>query len=93
MAKVSCIIPHRRIQLILAYSWARPAILEAGKGRGGMFLLCPRHFQWGGHIVSPLSVRTSVPSVRPVQYVTLLVSMQYLLKGLVYWIEILYTDI
>ena len=25
-------------QLILAYSWARPAILVAGKGRGGMFL-------------------------------------------------------
>ena len=26
------------VQLILAYSWARPAILAAGKGRGGMFL-------------------------------------------------------
>ena len=30
--------------------------------------LCPRHFQWGGggggHIVSPLSVRTSVRPVR-----------------------------
>ena len=26
------------VQLILAYSWARPAILVAGKGRGGMFL-------------------------------------------------------
>ena len=26
------------IQLILAYSWARPAILVAGKGRRGMFL-------------------------------------------------------
>ena len=25
-------------QLILDYSWARPAILVAGKGRGGMFL-------------------------------------------------------
>ena len=24
--------------LILVYSWARPAILVAGKGRGGMFL-------------------------------------------------------
>ena len=47
-AKVSCILRHRGIQLILAYSWARPAILIAGKGRGGMFLfllflflLCP----------------------------------------------------
>ena len=29
---------HRGIQLILAYSWSRPAILVAGKGRRGMFL-------------------------------------------------------
>ena len=26
------------VQLILAYSWARPAVLAAGKGRGGMLL-------------------------------------------------------
>ena len=26
------------IQLRLAYSWARPAVLAAGKGRRGMFL-------------------------------------------------------
>ena len=37
-AKVSCILCHQGIQLILAYSWARPAILVVGKGRGGMFL-------------------------------------------------------
>ena len=37
-AKVSCILRHRGIQLILAYSWVRPAILVAGKGIGGMFL-------------------------------------------------------
>ena len=37
-AKVSRILCHRGVQLILAYSWARPAILVAGKGRGGMFL-------------------------------------------------------
>ena len=36
--KVLCISRHRGVQLILAYSWARPAILVAGKGRGGMFL-------------------------------------------------------
>ena len=36
--KVSCILCHRGVQLILAYGWARPAILVAGKGRGGMFL-------------------------------------------------------
>ena len=47
----------------MAYNWARPAILVAGKGRGGMFL-CPRHFQCGEHIVSPRSVRLSRP-VRP----------------------------
>ena len=35
---MSCILCHRSIQLILAYSWTRPAILAAGKGRGGMFL-------------------------------------------------------
>ena len=37
MAKVSCILRHRGVTLILAYSCARPAILVAGKGRGGMF--------------------------------------------------------
>ena len=37
-AMVSCIIRHRGVQLILAYSWAKPAILVAGKGRGGIFL-------------------------------------------------------
>ena len=34
MAKVSCILIHWGIHLILAYSWASPAILVAGKGRG-----------------------------------------------------------
>ena len=38
-AKASCILRHRGVQLILAYSWARPAILAAVKGRGGMFFL------------------------------------------------------
>ena len=37
-AKVSCISRHRVVQLRLANSWARPAILAAGKDRGGMFL-------------------------------------------------------
>ena len=32
------ILHHRGVQLILAYSWARPAILVVSKGRGGMFL-------------------------------------------------------
>ena len=39
-AKVLCILHHRGVQLILAYSWARPAILVVGKVRGGMFLFC-----------------------------------------------------
>ena len=34
MAKVSCILRHRGVQLILAFIWAKPAILVAGKGRG-----------------------------------------------------------
>ena len=38
-AKVLCILHHWGVQLILAYSWARPAILVVGKGRGGMFLV------------------------------------------------------
>ena len=37
-AKVLCILHHWGVQLILAYSWAKPAILVVGKGRGGMFL-------------------------------------------------------
>ena len=36
--RVSCILRHRGVQLILAYSWTRPAILVAGRGRGTMFL-------------------------------------------------------
>ena len=32
------ILRHQGVKLILAYSWARPAILVAGKGRGGMLL-------------------------------------------------------
>ena len=30
-----CILHHRGVQLILAYSRTRPAILVAGKGKGG----------------------------------------------------------
>ena len=36
--KVSCILHHRGVQIIFAYSWAKPAILAEGKGRRGMFL-------------------------------------------------------
>ena len=89
-AKLSCILHHWGVQLILAYSWTRPAILVSGKGRGGMFFLCLHHFQWEG------GGAYSISAVRPVlsvPYVAQIVSVQYLLKGLVYWIEILYTGI
>ena len=39
MAKVFCIVRHRGVQSILAYSWARLAILVAGKGRVFSFLI------------------------------------------------------
>ena len=35
---MSCILSHRGVQLILAYSWAGPAIFVAGKGRGNVFI-------------------------------------------------------
>ena len=41
MTKVLCILPHRGVQLILAYSQARPAILVAGKGRGMFLFMSP----------------------------------------------------
>ena len=34
MVKVACMLRNRGVQLILAYSWARPAILVAGRSRG-----------------------------------------------------------
>ena len=43
-AKVSSSFCQQGAQLILAYSWARPAVLAAGKGRGGMFFLLFLHF-------------------------------------------------
>ena len=53
------------------------AILVAGQGREGNVFIMPPPFSmwwwWGGgggggrHIVSPLSARTSVPSVGPVR--------------------------
>ena len=35
---MSCILRHRGVQLIMAYSWAMPAILVAGKGGGECFI-------------------------------------------------------
>ena len=57
----------------------------------------PPPFSIGAGAYSITAVHTYVRPVRPsvpsVPYVTLLVSVRYLLKGLVYWIEILYTGI
>ena len=44
---MSCILCHQGIQLRLAYSLARPAILPAGKGRGGMSYV-PSFEGWRG---------------------------------------------
>ena len=41
VAKVSGILRHRDVQLILASSWVRCTILIAGKDRGGVILLSP----------------------------------------------------
>ena len=38
VAKVSCILRHRGVKVKLAYSWAMPAILVAGKSRGHVFI-------------------------------------------------------
>ena len=38
-AKMSCILRHRGVKLILANSWARPTILVASKGRGFFFFI------------------------------------------------------
>ena len=37
VAKVSCILRRRGVQLRLIDSWARPAVDVEGKGRGGYF--------------------------------------------------------
>ena len=54
-AKVSCILRHQGVQLILAYSWARPADLLAGMVREELFnffCICTFiHF-----LLSPLSL-------------------------------------
>ena len=54
-AKVSCILRHLGVKLILAYSWARSAVLAAGKGRGGnVFISSVPSFSF--IFLSPLSL-------------------------------------
>ena len=48
VAKVSCILRHWGIQLIFAHSWARPAIIVAGKCKAEIFIfLMFLHFHSG----------------------------------------------
>ena len=46
VAKVPGILRHRGVQLMLASSWARPAILVADRVWGGMFLFLFLHFYY-----------------------------------------------
>ena len=55
-AKVSCSFCHQGAQLMLAYSWARPAVLAAGKdiGRMLLFLLCIRFLSFPSFFPIPV---------------------------------------
>ena len=64
--KVSCILHHWGIQLILVYNWARPAILAAGKDRGGMFLFLLFIF------LSPLSFSFIFSTISSISSISLL---------------------
>ena len=63
-------------------SFYAPTIFIGGGGGGG----------GGGGVWCAYSI-TAVRPLPSVLYVTQIVSVRYLLKGLVYWIEILYTGI
>ena len=52
-ANLLCILHLWGVQLRLAYSWARPAVLTVGKGRGGMFFC---FFTFIHFPLSPLSL-------------------------------------
>ena len=67
MAKVSCMFRNQGVQLILAYSWARSAIPEAGKGRGRMFYFCSSTFI--PVPLSSLSVSYVSPTVSSISFV------------------------
>ena len=53
-AKMSCILRHRGVQLRLAYNWARPAIIAAGKGRGEIIFISFYNFTFIHFPLSPL---------------------------------------
>ena len=58
------------VQLILTYSWAKPAILAASKGRGGMFLSrlflhCHSFLACGDYVPGELMLSPSLWRRRP----------------------------
>ena len=63
--------------------WVKVIITMAAEGIL-FLLLCPSHFQWGWRVVHIVSVLYVFPSRLSRQYVTRMVSVQYLLKRLVY---------
>ena len=66
-AKVSCILRNWGVQqlLILVYSWARPAILEAGMGTGGMFLFFVSSLSFISFLPCPYLISSTCISVLP----------------------------
>ena len=60
--------------------WARPAILAAGNGRGGMFLLCPAIFNRGAYSIP--AVRTYV---RPVRNTNVFPVISFEMIGILDW--------
>ena len=68
---VLCILRQRGVQLRLAYSWARSAILVAGKGRGGgggglfLFLLFLHFYSCSSFFPLSLSFISSTISFLP----------------------------
>ena len=64
-AKVSYILCHRGVQLILAYSWARPAILAAGKGRVERNVFISSFHSFSSIFLSPLSLSFISSTISP----------------------------
>ena len=92
-AKVSCSLCHQGIQLILAYSWARPTVLAAVKVKGGCFYYA-LPFSIGGeggrggaYSITAV-ICTSVPSVRPVRNTNGFCAISF--EKIDCWIEFLY---
>ena len=75
-AKVTCILRDRGVYLRLAYSWARPALLTAGKDFGGGGS--------GGCFISSVSSFSFISSFSPVPLIHLLCHLFHLFS-LLFW--------